>query len=99
MDHSLSQCPTPPVVITLPRFGHPGYIQEPGPMAFDNSGALWIADVQQSKLFRFMPSQLTASGAQSAAVTISSAGTGTHAAMSLVSWITFSPHAPGLPSN
>ncbi len=85
--------PTPAVVIV------PSAIQEPGPMAFDNSGALWMADVQRSRLLRFMPNQLATSGSPTAAVTISATGTGTHTSMYLPNWITFSPHAPGLPSN
>ncbi len=85
--------PTPAVVIVAAA------IQEPGPMAFDNSGALWMADVQRSRLFRFMPNQLATSGSPTPAVTISATGTGAHASMALPYWITFSPHAPGLPSN
>jgi sugar lactone lactonase YvrE len=90
--------PTPKVIIVLHSTG-PSGLQEPGPMAFDNSGALWMADVQKSRLLRFMPSQLTTSGSPTAAVTISSTGSGSHAAMALPYWITFSPHAVGLPSN
>jgi sugar lactone lactonase YvrE len=85
--------PTPAVVIKTPS------ALELGPLAFDNSGALWLADVEGSKLLRYMPSQLTASGSPTPAVTISPTGSGTSASMALPYWLTFSPHALGLPSN
>jgi sugar lactone lactonase YvrE len=85
--------PAPAVVLTFPG------VFELGPMAFDNSGALWLADVQKSVLLRLMPNQLTASGSPAASVTISPSGSGIGASIALPYWLTFSPHAAGLPPN
>jgi sugar lactone lactonase YvrE len=85
--------PAPAVILSFP-----GFI-ELGPMAFDNSGALWLADVQGSRLLRLMPDQLTASGTPTASVTITSSGSGIGASIALPSWLAFSPHAAGLPPN
>jgi streptogramin lyase len=86
--------PTPSVVIVEP------HIEEPGPMAFDNSGALWVADVQRSQLLRFVPSELTTSGSPAATVTISADSTSQGGwSMALPYGIAFAPHAAGLPPN
>jgi hypothetical protein len=64
-------------------------------MAFDNSGALWMADNQGSKLVRYTANQLTTSGSKPPAVTISA----TSHSIDLPAGVAFSPHAPGLPVN
>lgn len=87
--------PTPAVTIVEPF----STLEEPGPIAFDNSGALWIADAQRSKLLRFMPGQLATSGAPAPSITISPVGSGVAASMALPYGMAFSPHAAGLPLN
>ncbi len=78
--------PSPAVVIKVPSI-------VPGGLAFDNSGALWMADNNRNLLLRYLPSQLTASGSPTPAVTISNAS----GSLSLPNVIAFSPHAMGLP--
>lgn len=81
--------PSPAVIIKTPT------IQQPEGLAFDNSGALWMADNQRDLLVRYLPAQLTTNGSPTPAVTISNK-TGS---LALPAFIAFSPHATGLPIN
>ena len=62
-------------------------------MAFDNSGALWVAGYENNKLMQFTPSQLTTTGSPTPTITISNNGN----SISVANGITFSPAALSLP--
>lgn len=81
--------PSPAVVITTPA------IELAEGLAFDNSGALWMADNQRNVLVRYLPAQLVASGSPTPAVTISAKS----GSLVLPAWLAFSPHGMGLPIN
>lgn len=84
--------PSPSVVLAPPSSA----LDEPQGIAFDNSGAMWLSDVQTSRVLRFLPQQLTTSGSPTPAVTISANGS---RSIQYPAWIAFSPHARGVPIN
>ena len=77
--------PTPSVILKVSS--------SPIGMAFDNSGALWVAGYENNKLMQFTPSQLTTTGSPTPTITISNNGN----SISVANGITFSPAAPNLP--
>jgi sugar lactone lactonase YvrE len=79
--------PAPAVIITSTA------LNSPYALAFDNSGALWVANYQGSNVLRYNASQLGATGAPVPAVIISKTGS----SLSLTSGVAFSAPPPNLP--
>jgi sugar lactone lactonase YvrE len=63
----------------------------PSALAFDNSGDLWVADLNRNEVMEFTPSQLAAGGAQVPAARL------TGSAFNGATGLTFDPHSPSLP--
>lgn len=80
--------PTPSVTID-----HTGDV-EPGMLAFDESGGLWLAVSNLNALHRYASGQLTSSGTPTPNTTITAAADGT---LSAPRALIFDPHAEGLP--
>ena len=63
-------------------------------LAFDNSGALWVAGYDSHKLLKFTSNQLTSTGSPAPAVSVSNNVNTIYLTNSLV----FSPSATNLPT-
>ena len=80
--------PTPGVILKMPT------LTGPSALAFDNSGALWVAGYDSHKLLKFTSNQLTSTGSPTPAVSVSNNVNTIYLTNSLV----FSPSATNLPT-